>query len=100
MIRNSTKENLKSFGLKKLISFVDSNPDKNVPKIVSIMEKIDDEGIIERQLNSIKSVIGDKDSNWYKFMKSFWSDIDDDVRKKIFENLSCLSWFWVHNKYF
>ena len=81
------KENLKSFGLKKLISFVDSNPDKNIPKIVSVIEKIDTEGIVERQLNSIKSVIGDKDSNWYEFMKSFWNDIDDDVRKKMFENL-------------
>jgi MoaA/NifB/PqqE/SkfB family radical SAM enzyme len=87
MKNNTIKENLKSFGLKKLISFVDSNPDKNIPQIVSVIEKIDTEGIVERQLNSIKSVIGDKDSNWYKYMKSFWNDIDDDVRKKLFENL-------------
>jgi len=83
---NNIKRNIKSFGLKKVISFLDSDPDKNIPKIIKWAEKIDMEGYAEGQLNSIKLVIKDKDGNWYQFVKSLWTDIDDGVRKTLFEN--------------
>ncbi|GAB6172177.1 radical SAM protein [Paradesulfitobacterium aromaticivorans] len=86
MDHNTIKENLKSFGLKKVISFIDSDPDKNIPKIIDWVEKIDVEGIVERQLKSVKSVIKDEDGNWYQLIKSLWTDIDDGVRKTLFEN--------------
>jgi len=86
MNHNTIKENLKSFGLKKVISFLDSDPDKNIPKIIDWVEKIDVEGSVEGQLKHIKSAIKDKDSNWYQFVKSLWTDIDDGVRKTLFEN--------------
>ena len=83
---NNIKRNIKSFGLKKVISFLDSDPDKNIPKIIKWAEKIDMEGYAEGQLNSIKLAIKDKDGNWYQFVKSLWTDIDDGVRKTLFEN--------------
>jgi MoaA/NifB/PqqE/SkfB family radical SAM enzyme len=86
MDQNTIKENLKSFGIKKIVSFLDSDPDKNIPRIVDWAEKIDVEGTYKRQLKSIKKAIENKDGNWYLLMKSLWTDIDDGIRKTVFKN--------------
>ena len=79
-------ENLQSFGLKRVLDYLDNDPDKNIPRILDWVEKFDKEGIVKGQLNLIKNVFTEQDSNWYKLAKSLWTDIDDDVRKTIFEN--------------
>lgn len=79
-------ENLQSFGLKKVLAFLDSNPDNNIPKVMEWVERFDTDDVVESQLNTIKNVLSDKDSNWYKLTKSLWTDVEDSVRKKLFEN--------------
>ncbi|MGB4658116.1 MAG: radical SAM protein, partial [Mobilitalea sp.] len=86
MSTNNIKEQVQSFGLKKVISYLDSDPDKNIPKIIDWAEKFDKEGTISRQLSAVKSAIADKDGNWYQLVKSLYTDIDDSVRKTLFEN--------------
>lgn len=86
MYKKTLKENLNSYGIKKVISFLDSDPDNNIPRIIAWTEKFDVKNNVEAPLKYIKSAINDKDSNWYQLVKSFWTDIDDDVRKTLFEN--------------
>jgi len=86
MSEKSIFENLQSYGLKKVLAYLDADPDNNIPKIIDWVEKFDKDGVVEGQLNAIKNSLDDTDSNWYKLAKSLWTDIDDDVRKTLFEN--------------
>lgn len=86
MNHNTIKEKIEAYGLKKVLSFLDSDPDNNIPRIIDWVEKIDIEGIVDDQMNTIKPAIKDKDGIWYRFIKSLWTDIDDEVRRKLFEN--------------
>lgn len=76
----------KIFGLKKAISILDSNPDKNIPRLLKLIKIIDKENSIKKQLNGIENAIEDKDSNWSRLIKSVWTNVDKDVRIKLLEN--------------
>jgi len=86
MNMKTLKERIEVYGLSNVISFLHSNPDQNIPKILEWVEKFDKEKIVEKQLEVFKGVLADKENNWYKLTKSMWTDIDDNVRKKVFEN--------------
>lgn len=86
MSEMSMIENLQSYGLKKVLAYLDTDPDNNIPKILEWVEKFDKDGVVSRQMNTINSVLKDKDSNWYKLVKSLYTDIEPGVRKKFFEN--------------
>lgn len=79
-------ENIQSFGLKKVLNYLDSDPDANIPKILDWVEKFDREGTVKGQLKAFRDVVEDKEGNWYKLIKSLWTDVDDGVRKTLFEN--------------
>ena len=84
--RNIT-ESLKSFGLKRVLNYLDSDPDKNIPKIIDWITKVDiNNKYIGPQTLAVKKVLEDKDNNWNQLVNSLWTDIDGGVRKKIFEN--------------
>lgn len=83
----SMKEKVESLSMKTILNLVESNPGENIPIILDLLERIDVEKFISGQMSVIKNVIKNKDSNWYKLVNSLWTDIDDEVRKKLFENL-------------
>lgn len=80
------KESIKSYGMKAILDYLDSDPDINIPKVMNWIEKFDKDGYIKNQFNAVRKGIEDKDGNWYKLVKSLWTDIDDGVRKRLFEN--------------
>jgi len=86
MNNNSIAESVKSYGLKKVITYLDSDPDKNIPKILDWAEKFDKDGVARNQLKAFQEALSDEKSNWYQLAKSLWTDIDENVRKKTFEN--------------
>jgi MoaA/NifB/PqqE/SkfB family radical SAM enzyme len=86
MSEKTIKENLQTFGLKKVLGYLDNDPDTNIPKIIEWVEIFDKEGTVKTQLEIFKDVLHNHDNNWYKLTKSLWTDIDDDVRKTLFEN--------------
>lgn len=79
------KEKLKSAGLQQALNYLDKDPDKNIPKLMSWVEKFDQEGL-SGQCATFRRAIEDTESNWYHLIKSVWTDIDDDVRKTFFKN--------------
>ena len=86
MSDKSMVENVKAFAVKKALGFLDGEPDKNIPKLLDWVDKFDKDDEYLTQRNAVRSVVGDSDNNWYRLVKSLWTDIDDDVRKTFFEN--------------
>jgi len=82
----SMKEKIESLSMKTILTLVESNPEKNIPIILDLLERIDEGKFIGNQLSVVKNVLKNKDGNWYKLVNSLWTDIDDGVRKKLFEN--------------
>lgn len=75
-----------NLAFKAAYAYLDSNPDKNIPKLLNWVEKFDRKGAVKPQIEAFRAVINKPDSNWYKLIKSVWTDIDPDVRKTFFRN--------------
>lgn len=79
-------ESLKTFGVKQVISYIDKNPEKNVPKILDWLIKTDKNNVVSHQAETIQKAFADPDNNWHRLILSLWSDVDDGVRRRLFEN--------------
>jgi len=87
MAELSLKDHLASLGLKKILEYLDSDPDTNIEKILDWLIKLDREDkYIGSQAKTARRYLSDPDNNWNKLTKSLWTDIDDGVRKKLFVN--------------
>ena len=82
----SVRNEFKKIGLLKAINYLEKDPDANLPKLMDWVDRFTKDGVLEAERNVIRKVIADKDSNWYKLIKSFYTDIDCEVRKTTFEN--------------
>ena len=86
MKNRTVAEASKAFGVKQVLKYIDRNPDANIPKILNWLENYDKTGQLTSQLQSVRQAVQDKDNNWYQLVKSLWTDIDDGVRRRLFEN--------------
>ncbi len=78
---------IKRLGLMSMYEFLDKDPEENLPKLVDWLDSYIDPEVLRPQRQLFRDIIEKKDSNWYRLLVSLWSDIDDDVRKTLFENL-------------
>ena len=78
---------IKRLGLMSMYEFLDKDPEENLPKLVDWLDSYIDPEVLKPQRQLFRVIIEKKDSNWYRLLVSLWSDIDDDVRKTLFENL-------------
>jgi MoaA/NifB/PqqE/SkfB family radical SAM enzyme len=76
---------MKIEGLKKVYDYLDKDPEKNLPKVMDLVDKYS-MGMFESQRKLVNDVLGDPDSPWYKLLVSLWDDVDAGVRKTIFNN--------------
>lgn len=79
-------EKLSSAGLKIAYTYLDSNPEKNIPKLMGWVDKLDKNGTWVDQRRAVRETIENKDNNWYRLILSLWDDIDPEVRKTFFNN--------------
>ena len=87
MMKDKTvKENMQTFAVKMALNYLEDDPDTNLPKLMSWVDKFDkdDKFLSKRQV--FHNILDNPDSNWYRLIKSFWTDIDPTVRKAFFEN--------------
>lgn len=75
-----------SVGMKVAYSYLNSNPDKNIPKLLEVVDKIDKKDIYKSQRDAVRKMISDKDNIWYKYIKDLLKDLDPSVKKAIFQN--------------
>jgi len=78
---------LESTAAKVALKYLDKNPDKNIPKLLSWWESVDHGNDYDKPTNLVRRIVDHPDSNWYGFIRSFWTDINPGTRKKFFENL-------------
>ncbi len=78
---------IKKLGLMKAYEFLDKDPEANLPRLVDWFDTYVPDGVLSLQCDLFRNIVTEKDTNWYNLLVSLWSDIDDDVRKALFENL-------------
>ena len=86
MSEKTVKETMQAIAVKRVLHYLDEDPDKSFPKLMEWADKFDKDNRFLTQRNTIRTVISDPESNWYRLVKSFWTDIDPQVRKVFFEN--------------
>ena len=82
----SFSDSLKRLSLSAAYTYLDKDPDNNIPKLLSWVDKLDTNNQWKSQRVAFHNVIDHPDNNWYRLIRSFWTDCDDGVRKTIFEN--------------
>lgn len=79
-------EMIKSWGLKKAISWLDDNPDENIPRVLTWLDSHDKDNIATAKTRIIREELAKPDSNWSTLIHSLWTDIDPKVRRTMFGN--------------
>ena len=79
-------EKLESFVLKRVLNYLDSNPQENVPKVIGWLRKFDRDNLYKNVYDMIDGFMRDPNNNWNRLITSLYTDIDDNVRRKLFEN--------------
>ena len=82
----SITESAKAAAAKQVLALLDGDPEKNLPRILAWADAFDKGGHFESQRAAFHRVLDDPDGNWYRLIKSLWTDVDADVRKRLFEN--------------
>lgn len=86
MVMGTVNEKMEAFGLKKVLGYLDSNPEENVPKVLGWLKKFDRENYYQTAYDMVEEALKDPENNWYQLIMSLYTDIDAGVRKKTFEN--------------
>ncbi|MBG0784072.1 MAG: radical SAM protein [Anaerolineaceae bacterium] len=82
----SLKENLQSMGIKVALNMIKGDPEKNLPKLMTWVEKLDRNDELLPIREEIWNILNNPDNVWYKYIIDLWDDIDESVRMKFFEN--------------
>lgn len=77
---------LSAAGLRLAYRYLDSNLEENIPRLMTWVDRFDRKNTMKRQRDVVREVIQDKESNWYKLILSIWSDVDPEVRRRVFYN--------------
>lgn len=84
----NASEVLKGFAMKQVYSYLDRDPEANLPNLLDMLEKYDKNGqAVTTQVEGIRASLSDPNNNWSKLVKSLWTDIDDEQRKKLVETV-------------
>ena len=84
----NASEVLKGFAMKQVYRYLDRDPEANLPNLLDMLEKYDKNGqAVTTQVEGIRAALSDPNNNWSKLVKSLWTDIDDEQRKKLVETV-------------
>jgi MoaA/NifB/PqqE/SkfB family radical SAM enzyme len=84
----SLKEGIQSAGMKAALRFLESNPKKNIPRLLNFLAVANKEGPNDGVVKVVTDAMADRKGNWYQLAESLWSDIDANQRKTIFVNFA------------
>ena len=79
---------VKRMGFRTMYSYLDRDPDANIPRLMDWVDRFAGDGpnSFPDQRAAFRTVIENPDNNWYRLIRSMWTDIDGEVRKTFFEN--------------
>lgn len=93
MAENGLKEALEKFGIKKAISYLRKDPEKNLPKLMDMIDKADKDNIFAAARYSFHQAIDDPGSNWNKLIFHVVKEIDPHILETFFTNFFMNSTF-------
>lgn len=77
---------LKAFGISKALDYLDRDPDANLPRLMEWLDKYAGERLSPPYQALFHQAMTDPDNNWHQLIRSMYTDIDNNILKKIFEN--------------
>lgn len=80
------KERIETYGLKKLLAYMDSDYEKNIPKVVHWLEQLDKEGEFTTAYKLAPGILSDPKNNWNQLLKNVYTDLDVQTRQMLLEN--------------
>ena len=86
MANLTLKETFTSAAVGTALNYLDKDPDTNIPKLLDWADRLLPADAYANQRKIFRSVVENPDNNWYRLMKSLYTDIDPEVRKVFFRN--------------
>lgn len=83
----SLGDGAKAFAMRKVVDYIASDPESNLPKALRLLGKLDREEVLLPQRKAVEAIIDDSENNWNRFIRSLWSDVDIHVLKTVLENI-------------
>ncbi|MDO5718561.1 MAG: radical SAM protein [Tissierellia bacterium] len=71
--------------IRKAYNYVNKDPENNLPRFLDLIDFYGRHSGYKRQIDGFREIISNQESNWQELILSFW-DLDEDVRRTIFEN--------------
>ncbi len=82
MEKSSLKAAAYAFAVKKAINFARKNPDKNLIKVLDLVEKADVKKANQVTYDSLRVSLKDPDNNWTRFIKNILFNTDPKVLER------------------
>ena len=84
MAAKTLAEGARALAVKHALKMLREPPEQSIPQLIDWAKKFDKDGVLSSQIGGVEAVLDDP--NWSRYIKSLWTDIDEGVRMKIFEN--------------
>ncbi len=78
--------NVKKVALNQAFKYLEKDPEKNIPKMLDLVDKLDIGKGVAPQMAHIRKLMSDPENAWYKYVMSLWTDLDAGVRNALFQN--------------
>ncbi|MGE4484854.1 MAG: radical SAM protein [Oscillospiraceae bacterium] len=79
-------KNITRFALDRAFNYLEKDPEKNMPKLMSWVDRFSKNGFLEGQRNAVRKIVNDPENIWYRYICDMWTDIDPGVLRTIFDN--------------
>ncbi|MCQ1531470.1 radical SAM protein [Lutispora saccharofermentans] len=80
------KEKVEAYGLNKVLAYMDSDYENNIPKVLDWLERFDKGGLYSGAYRAVREIIEDPDNNWNVYLKSIYTDLDEETRCMFMKN--------------
>ena len=77
---------LEEASIMKVYDYLEKNPEKNMSKIMDIVDRLDTKNTFEPARNFVRTIVNDPENIWYQYIVNLLKDIDKEVGKTIFKN--------------
>ncbi|NMP37104.1 MAG: radical SAM protein [Clostridiales bacterium] len=82
MGKTTLKESAASFAIKQALNYARKDPDKNLIKVLNLVEKTDRRGVNRVTYAGLHKALVDPNNNWTRFFKNMLTNVDSDVLSK------------------
>ena len=81
---NNVKDSMQNFVINQALKYIEGNPEENIPKLMSLVDRFTPEGWYQSQRDAIRRAIEEK-NNWYQLILRVY-ELAPGVRRAFFQN--------------